>query len=221
MSRYILSWTFTTYVECLEIFSLDIINQMSDYSFYHMARIGSDAVDNTQRNIYNTRFSGYTLSNYFSDSVSDNHVQFATQHPTLMYTGLNGATSFNGGLVDVDSMLMLKSQQERSLEKLSLEPRPFLTVPYLGRGSCNTLLETQMLVGEPTHGLKSSSTIMDKSFMDYALYPTDSKMKEQVSNPKYTVEEAALDGWVRGGMTSRDMMNDPAFGQNARPNMRF
>jgi len=194
---------------------------MADYSFFNMARIGADPVDNTQRNIYNTRFSGYMLSNYFSDSAADSHVQFATQNPTMMYYGVNGGTSFNGGLIDVDSALSIKSTQERSLEKLSLNQRPFLTVPYLGKGSCNTLLETQMILGENTHGLKSASTIMDKSFMDYALYPTDQKMEDRVKDPKYTVEEAALDGWVRGGILTRDMMNDPDFSQQARPNMRF
>jgi len=191
---------------------------MSDYTFYNTARIGSDSVDNSQRNIYNTRFAGYTLSNYFSDSANDSHVQFATQQPNLMFSGSVGGTSFNSSVVDVHSMLSIKSQQERSLEKLSLEQRPFLTVPYLGRGSCNTLLETQMLLGENTHGLKSASTIMDKSFMDYALYPTDKNMEEHVSNAKYTVEEAALNGWVRGGVASRDAMNDM---EGARPNTRF
>ena len=182
---------------------------MSDYTFYNMGRIGADAVDNTQRNIYNTRMTGYTLSNYFSDSASDAHVKFATQHPNLMYSGLNGGTS------------VVKTQQDRSLEKLSLEQRPFLTVPYLGRGSCNTLLETQMMQGENTHGLKSSSTIMDKSFIDYALYPTDAYMEKVVKDTKYTVEESALSGWVRGGVASREMMNDQEFSQNARPNLRF
>lgn len=194
---------------------------MSDYTFYNMGRIGADAVDNTQRNIYNTRMTGYTLSNYFSDSASDAHVKFATEHPNLMYSGLNGGTSVNSALIDVDSLLLVKTQQDRSLEKLTLEQRPFLTVPYLGRGSCNTLLETQMLLGENTHGLKSSSTIMDKSFIDYALYPTDAYMEKVVKDTKYTVEESALSGWVRGGVASRDMMNDQEFSQNARPNTRF
>lgn len=194
---------------------------MSDYTFYNMGRIGADAVDNTQRNIYNTRMTGYTLSNYFSDSSSDAHVKFATEQPNLMYSGSNGGTSVNSALIDVDSLLLVKKQQDRSLEKLSLEQRPFLTVPYLGRGSCNTLLETQMMQGENTHGLKSSSTIMDKSFIDYALYPTDAYMEKVVKDTKYTVEESALSGWVRGGVASREMMNDQDFSQNARPNIRF
>ena len=195
--------------------------RMTDYTFYNMARIGADAIDNTQRNIYNTRMTGYTLSNYFSDSASNNHVKFATEYPNMTYSAVNGGTSVNSSLIDIDSMLIVKKSQDRHLEKLTLEQRPFLTVPYLGRGSCNPVLETQMLQGENTHGLKSTGTIMDKSFMDYALYPMDKHMEKHVSDAKYTVEEAALNGWIRGGVASRDFMNDQDFSQNARPNIRF
>jgi hypothetical protein len=194
---------------------------MADYTFYNMARIGADPIDNSQKNIYNTRFAGYTLSNYFSDSASDQHVVFATQQPNLQFYGAVSGTSFNSALVDKNSELTLKAIQERGLEKLSLEQRPFLTVPYLGKGSCNTLLETQMLLGENTHEVKSASTIMDKSFMDYALYPADQNMQTHVKDPKYTVEESALNGWVRGGVASRDLMNDTEFSQTARPNIRY
>jgi hypothetical protein len=62
---------------------------------------------------------------------------------------------------------------------------------------------------------------MDKSFMDYALYPTDQKMEARVKDPKHTIEEAAYNGWVRGGILTRDMMNDQDFSQQARPNTRF
>jgi len=186
-----------------------------------MARIGADEIDNTQRNIYNTRMTGYTLSNYFSDSTSNDHVRFATEYPNMMYSAVNGGTSVNSSLIDIDSMLLVKKSNDSSLEKLSLEQRPFLTVPYLGRGSCDPLLETQMLQGETTQGLKSTSTIMDKSFMNYALYPMDQHMERHVADAKYTVEEAAMDGWVRGGVASREWMNDQDFSQNVRPNTRF
>jgi hypothetical protein len=49
----------------------------------------------------------------------------------------------------------------------------------------------------------------------------DQHMQKHVSDAKYTVEDAALNGWVRGGVASRDFMNDQDFSQNARPNIRF
>jgi hypothetical protein len=62
---------------------------------------------------------------------------------------------------------------------------------------------------------------MEKSFAPYSLYPTDSKMEERVNNASSVVQEAALDGWLRGGMTTRDMSMDPKMKQNNRPNGFF
>lgn len=178
-------------------------NSTDNYTFFHMGRIGADETDNTQRNIYNTRFSNYTLSNFFNESTSDAHVNFATAQPTVMFSGTNGGIGLAGSVIDVDSQLSIKREQERSLEKLQLNPRPFLTIPYLGKGSCDPLLESQLMHGEMVHGQKSVSTVMDKSFMPYQMYPLDAKMEEQTRNSSHMVQEAAMEGWVRGGALSR------------------
>jgi hypothetical protein len=190
---------------------------MTDYSFFNMGRIGADAVDNTQRNIYNTRFANYTLSSFFSENVSDSHVSFATTQPNVMFSGVSGV-GVNSVGVDVDSVMRLNRTKERSLEKLQLNERPFLTVPYLGKGSCNPTLESQLLQGEHSNDKKSVSTIMTKSFMDYSLYPTDDKMKEQVDNPAHIIQEYALDGWVRGGILTRELAGDADFRKESQPN---
>ena len=75
--------------------------------------------------------------------------------------------------------------------------------------------------GELVSDKKSVSTIMDKSFANYSLYPTDNNMETRVKNPSYTIEEAAMDGWVRGGMTTRDMSSDKLMQKNNRPNASF
>ena len=46
-------------------------------------------------------------------------------------------------------------------------------------------------------------------------------MEERVNDASHTVEEAALDGWVRGGMASREMSNDELMKHNNRPNSSF
>jgi len=189
----------------------------TNYMFNNMGHIGQDSVDETQRNVSNTRFASWTLSNYFSQNVSDGHVQFATQMPTVMFSGSMLGSGLNGQLVDVDSKLIYGAENERSLEKLSLVERPFLTVPYLGRGSCDPALESQLQMGELVSDKKSVSTIMDKSFSNYSLYPLDSKMQEYVNNPANTVQEVAMSGWVRGGVLTRNMSADDDFKNNNRP----
>lgn len=194
---------------------------MTDFTFNNMASLRSDAVDGTQRNIYNTRFANYTVSNYFADPATNGHVQFATSQPDVSWFSVPGGSAVGGAVIDVDSNLIIKTTQGRSLEKLSLQQRPFLTVPYLGRGSADPIIEAQMLQGENIHEKKSVGTVMSKSFNEYTLFSSDAKMAQDATNPKYKIEEAAMDGWIRGGILTREMMNDRDFMQQSRPNVRF
>jgi len=191
---------------------------VKDYTFYKIDRIEDDSTCQTQRTSQNTRFSNYMLSNHYAEFPSDHQVKFATEQPAIFVSGVNGGSGVGGGNVDNESILLLKTEEERGLGRLQLLQRPFVTVPYLGRGSCDPDLESQLLQGENISDKKSVSTIMSQSFMGYTLYPTSEKMDEHVKNPKYTVEEAALDGWVRGGAASREMAEDPMLKQNHRPN---
>lgn len=166
---------------------------MSDFIFNAMGRIG---VDSTQRNLSNTRYAEYTL-----DGVQngDSYVQFATSAPTINFRGTVGG-GLPGSAVDFDSLLMIKAEQQRAFEKLQLIQRPFATVPYLGRGAIDPALESQLRQGEAASERKSVST---NSEMTYVEYPIMDSVKDRVTNPNYSVEEAALDGWVRGGQASR------------------
>ena len=193
----------------------------SSYTFNNMGKLGSDVTDQSQKTVYNTRFTNYTLSNYFSEIASDSHVRFAINQPTLNFTGMAHGRGLSSGAVDVDINLLMKTEQERALEKLQLFERPFLTVPYLGRGSADPTLESQLLQGEVVSDKKSTSTIMEKSFAPYSLYPMDTKMEDFVKDPKNTVQEAALDGWTRGGAATRDMASDDGLVKNNRPNTMY
>lgn len=192
------------------------------YFFNQLDNISSDSTDATQRNVQNIKFGNYLLSNYFSRDARDSgHLDFALNNKTILVNGVNGGVGLAGSVIDVDSTLTIKQQNERPLEKLQLNQRPFVSVPYLGRGSCDPSLESQLQQGEFSGDKKSVTTIMEQSFMGYTIYPTDSQMEEQVANPKYTVEEAAMNGWVRGGATTREMSTDQIFSKNNRPSNTF
>ena len=188
---------------------------VKDYTFYKLDRIEDDATCETQKTMQNTKYTNYTTSNYFQEFPSTSQIQFATSQPAVFPNSTFGGSGV-GSNVDADSALLLKSEQERSLGRLQLMQRPFLTVPYLGRGSCDPTLELRMLEGETVSDLKSTSTIMSQSFMGYSLYPTSNKMEQRVKDPKFSVEEAALDGWVRGGSATREMGQDSYLQKNHR-----
>jgi len=192
------------------------MSTVKDYTFYNVDRIDSDATCKTQESVQNMNYANYTTTNFFREFPSTAQIDFATSQPVIMPNSTFGGSGV-GVNVDVDSILHLKTEQERSLGRLQLMQRPFTTVPYLGRGSADPALELRLLEGESVFEQKSTSTIMSKSFMGYTLYPTSSKMNDRVQDPKYTVEEAALDGWVRGGSSTREMSDDPYLNQNHRP----
>ena len=165
------------------------------YTFNGATRIRDDNSDRTQQNIMSTRYHDYMMSSYFSNKRSDDSKNFATAQPGIMFNGgsIHGITTDN---VDIDTMLTIKNENSRTLEKLSLQQRPFLTVPYLGRGSADTALESQMMQGDVVTNKKSVSTITEQSFMNNHIHPLLDNVKE-----------TSLDGWIRGGVATREMMN--------------
>jgi hypothetical protein len=186
-----------------------------------MGRIGADITDQTQRNVYNTRFANHTLANYYTQSSATSNTKFAIDQPTMMVSGTALGAGVNSIDVDAESLLNLESIQQRHYEKLQLHERPYLTVPYLGRGSCDPAIESQLQQGEIVSDKKSVSTIMEKSFANYSLYPMDNNMTERTKNPSYMVEESAMSGWVRGGMMTRDMALDDKFTAQTRPTSSY
>lgn len=185
----------------------------SDYTFHQSGRLGNDSLDTTQRTLQNTKYLDSILSNYSADNSSTAYVDFATQIPGMMVSGMNGGSGLGGIAVENESKLFWKTQSERSLEKLQLYERPFLTIPYLGRGSVDTTLESQMMQGENVRGKKSVSTVMEQNFNPLDKYPMDAEKKARSGN---TIEELALDGWSRGGKSARDSQEN-YFSNNSKP----
>lgn len=167
------------------------MSSVQSYMFDNMGRIQSDATDQSQKSLYNTRFANYMLSDFFSNQSAGESVHFATNQPNIVVNGTTFGHGLNGAVVDTESLLKMKGDNERPLEKLQLVQRPFLTVPYLGRGSADPTLESQLIQGELVRDHKSVTTIMDKSFQPYSFYPTDSNMEEHVKN-------YAIDDWRMG-----------------------
>ena len=191
---------------------------LNSYTFHNTDRIGSDFTDATQQNLANTHFANHMLTNHFSDKTSDAHVQFAVSQPTMSFNALANGNGIHSAAVDNESKLLINVDQARAFEKLQLFQRPFATVPYLGRGSRDPTLESRLMQGEIVGDRKSVSTIMDKSFTQYSLDPSNEQMEAAAKDASNRVEEAALEGWVRGGITTREMSVDETMRQKNRPN---
>ncbi len=172
-------------------------------------RIGLDTSVQSQRDILNSKYQDYYTANYFTDPSIGSHLDFAAAFPTLTTAG----AYLGGSSVDDNSKLFFTGvEQTRSLEKLQTQTRPFITIPYLGRGSCNPQLESQLLQGERSNEKKSVGTIMSKSFMDYRVNPADDQ-----ALPENRIEDLAMNGWVRGGDMTRKIAGDDHYSRESRP----
>ena len=116
---------------------------VSSYTFDNMTRIGLDNCCTDQDTIQNSQAANYMLQNYFlSDCTMKKPIELATTQPGIMYNG--GFNVGAGGCnINDSSKLQIGTIQTHPRCRIDLFQRPFATVPYLGRGAVNPIIESQ------------------------------------------------------------------------------
>ena len=116
-----------------------------NYNFDNLTRIGDDTCGITAREAQNNAMGSYTTTNYFlNDCGMRKPIAFATQQPNMFYNGGFGPCGAGGCNITEDSQLKIGTIQTHPKCKISLQQRPFSTVPYLGRGPSKPLLESKL-----------------------------------------------------------------------------
>ena len=178
---------------------------VTNFMFENMSRIGVDESTSTQSDIQNVQHTNYMLQNFYSaDCTMSKPIGLATSQPGVFYKG--GKQVASGGCnIDSSTELELGITQMDHRSRLDMFHRPFATIPYLGRGSVNPVMESQILQGELLTNKRSITNLSEKSYINYHHTPMIESMKVRVNNPANYVEGAASDGWVRGGVPSREL----------------
>ena len=184
---------------------------VSSFTFDNMSRIGNDECCISQTDIQNVAFCNYSTQNFFaSDCTMNKPIDLATSQPGIMYNG--GFNSGAGGCnIDDSSKLQIGTIQTHPRCHIDLFQRPFATVPYLGRGSVNPVVESQIQQGEQNVNKRSVNQLSEKNFMKYSNTPLLPSVKNSISNPANYVEGVASEGWVRGGVPSRELTRDTDY----------
>ena len=186
-----------------------------NYTFDSLSRLGDDQCYVSERSKQNTQYGAYNTTNFFEQNCGlEKTVQLATSMPSVFVNGGFGNSGAGGCNIGSDSNLKIGSIQTNSKCRISLQTRPFLTVPYLGRGPCNPLLETQIQQGDNILNKKSCNTTTEVSHIKYRHYPLVDSIKHTVSNPKNLVEGVAAKGWVQGGLPTRELIRDSNYMQS-------
>lgn len=171
-----------------------------DY-FNQPTRIGVDKCGLTQDMLQNAGSSDYMLKNYYAqDCTMRRPVEFATSQVSINYNaaGGSGKQCGLGGCNIAEANSLSHTPQVRTKCRISLYQRPFLTIPYLGRGPFNPDLETTLKKSEAFDNRKSANPSSEVSYAGLNQYPLISPIRDTISNPKYLVES-----WTRGGDSSR------------------
>jgi hypothetical protein len=183
----------------------------SGYTFNNLSRIGLDDCCIDQNTIQDVAACNYMTQNYFaSDCSMKNPIQLATTQPGILYNGGYGSGS-GGCNIDDSSKLLIGTIQTNPKCKIDLFHRPFATIPYLGRGSVNPVIESQIQQGETIVNKNSVNNLSEQSFIKYHHTPLLPAIKEKINNTSNKIESEASQGWIRGGVPSRELTRDNDF----------
>lgn len=184
---------------------------VSDFTFNNMARMGNDLCCLDQNSIQNSSSCSYLLQNFFSQDCSmKNAKALATTQPGINYSGSFGL-GVGGCNVDDSSKLLIGGIQTHPKTRIDLFGRPFATVPFLGRGSVDPILESQIQQGEAITNKRSVTRLTEKSHLKFHTTPLIPEVKKNIQNPSLMIEGMASEGWIRGGVPSRELTRDRDF----------
>ena len=183
---------------------------VSSYTFQNLSRIGLDDCNKSQTDIQNVASCNYMTQNYFaSDCSMKNPISLATTQPGIMYNG--GFNSGAGGCnIDDSSKLQIGTIQTHPKSRIDLFQRPFATVPFLGRGAVNPVMESQIQQGEQLVNKRSVNNLSEKSYIKYHHTPLLPAVKDRIDNST-KIESDASEGWIRGGVPSRELTRDKDY----------
>jgi hypothetical protein len=181
---------------------------VSNYTFDKLSRIGDDSCCIDQNTIQNIAQNNYLLQNYFaSDCSMKKPIELAVSQPGIFYRG--GFNSGAGGCnIDDSSNLQIGSIQTHPRCHVDLFQRPFATVPYLGRGAVNPVVESDILQGELGINRQSVNFTNEANYSSRVFVPLLPEVQRQINNPARSIEDSASHGWVRGGIPCRDLTRD-------------
>jgi len=185
-----------------------------NYTFDNLTRLGDESCCIDQNTIQNVVSCNYMTQNFFSSDCSmKKPINLATTQPGIFYKG--GYNIGAGGCnIDYNSLLTIGSIQTQPKCHIDLFQRPFSTVPYLGRGTVNPVVESQIMQGEQIINKRSVNNLSEKSYIKYHQTPLIPNMKKLINDPSNKIEDVASEGWVRGGVPSRELNRDSTYYNN-------
>jgi hypothetical protein len=149
----------------------------------------------------------YNLENFHSctpGAPAARSVQLS--QPTMNINFGVGYIGERGALVDNDSKVKYSELTNRNTIN-TLNERPYLTVPYMGRGIGDSNIEPVLRSGEDTFQHKPCNALAGVT-IDNFFTPMVPCLKREIQNTKHIIPEDSMKCWVRGGLPSRQIVKN-------------
>ena len=183
-------------------------------NLYNQSRLIHDNCEFKTYNRQSKIIGNYMVNNLTSLGCENNISKIVFEQPNIYYRDGYGNSSLNGCNIDKDSCMrngsMITNQGNNPQQ---LFERPFLTVPYMGRGVGNSCTESELLTGDQT-GTKRQCNTLSEITIDNYFTPLVSCLQSNVQNPQNLIPEVAKTGWVRGGVPSRQIVKNINYSRN-------
>jgi hypothetical protein len=178
---------------------------MSSFQIQQFTRVHDDPCDQAVQNKEAVGPGSYQVTNLVP--ASSDAYGIAYQQPAVPAAPGYGWSS---SAIQVDSVLRNHSVQTNSPHfplRSRVQARPFVSVPYMGRGKGEADVETQLQHSAFVRQGKDCSTISD-TFYENQFTPLVPFLQKNVQNPEHLIPEVASNGWVRSGVPSRQWVRD-------------
>lgn len=177
--------------------------ESSEFRINHFTRVGDDACsynNDYRESVGPGRYTGLNLVPERTKVLPQ-----ALANPTVI-----AAEGFGFDQKEIDSDSVLRNNptlEGRSRCPLRIQSRPFTTVPFMGRGRGNHELESKLQQSEFVRTGRECGTVTE-TFFSGQFVPLIPHLESNVQNPKNLIPEIAANGWLRGGIPSRQYVRD-------------
>lgn len=176
--------------------------------FYQRDRLGEDACLVSSDTRQSTQPGQYMLRNHYAcDCGIERSQEIALSHPQMQFRDGYGAVGQRGCMVGSDTRLRNGIELTHDKAPQQLFERPYLSVPYMGRGVGDPCTENSLQEGEDTSQKRQCNTLAGVS-LPHVFSPLVPCLRDTIQDPVHLVEEANREDWIRGGYPSRQWIKN-------------
>lgn len=178
---------------------------MSAFQIQQFTRIRDDPCDQSVQNKESVAPGSYQMTNLVP--ASSDAFNIAYQQPAMLAAAGYG---WSAAQINADSVLRNHAVQTNSPHapiRSRVQSRPFMSVPYMGRGKGEADVETKLQQPSFSRQSKDTGTISD-TFYQNQFTPMLPHVSANIQNPANLIPEVASAGWMRSGIPSRQWVRD-------------